>query len=1624
MTMHTVPSSLMGSSLGEAHKWVRSQMVRSNPSKPMADYTLTNENGKKVSLSDLVRGNASHVTINAAGSVRSNPAHPAEIQGFMEVPKPMHVSRLTALTQDEITPALYNAMVNEFGLFGATQTLSILLTRPVSPSLHHTQKTANLIRARKGESLLPQHRFMPKSKHEQKKQEKKDNKNRQRNSRTRKNPSSLETVNAATGLGLGRSVPAAARTLGRAGVLNLDLDKTTTDIRREVDRMLDDAEDRFESGESGALLSVANRMSLKYENSEKLFDNFAKNVLGPYLITSTANINALKYLNEYILPAMREIVGSNSAKKRKLDKQYKHLVEKLATDPKDFYMGTELALIAHPGFLFPRAGLALMPVPESTKDTAFRAFAQIGTPPKWDPKTGFVMVADKSDKSGVAYLDQTTFKKVQDGSFGGIKSVLSAFDAINKLTDVIERYGQTESTGFNVLVRDTRAMAQMSGDQLYRSLSWDDGKRKPAFYFVDLPGIRPIPTNWPQGLIMAMMEILASNRERITGLGSKFDTTEFLTPSGINLSSSVKFGDYANFNAWNKEFKRLQSVPAADINTPGAENANALKHLKSLKDVARSESLPLGVATITGTTIGPTGDDPTATGFARKATGVRRAQVIYKKPGGTVLPDKPYADLAAFLDNHISENKDKTSSGAELNWSLSMSALYGLSEFKTYIDEIAPELSSASLAPITAQKTSVSPSVYQIMVEAVELSMRKYNYNPSKDDVYFATVLLYYSLRNMGLDTKVAGFMGAISGAFSAARKQQMDAFMTQINKDYPIGGATLPLSPTEMQNYLALRFVYEAFNDPTSEGFRQLTGIRTNPSPAVITDSNIAQIKESLKNSLEVFEERMKSTGSNSNAEKVYEAMRDLILPSVIKQMNDNDTEAMFTYVGKEAKPTDKIIEIVNDQFGQCQAAVISHIQELESLCTLLAGNMAITGDLSQELVQYLEAIKGTTAQLELLDNTATAMDDFMKFLPKEVTKAERAYVSKMKDFMTIISDDIQFDKETIGDLIAEVKKHKDDIDSSGTTYDITIPYPILATLIAETKEITDVVTALDATIAPFEKYNATTSDAATRHSNSAKFDMLRPGQPLSHMKKKLHSLYEELLKAVSVMCGSTADTQGVFDNLIAQKQDIPIRRLGKPTEPNPFSAFLKQKDSTQLAQALHKTGELKLDGANIPKDFRLMFEDKPMWGRILLDFYEELAADTGFRNQPSFARNRNVAIEKIVDGLYKKYTIRTKAGNAAKLAAKDTFQLAQAGVEAGKIVGTYGTAAGLKALQAGAGIVGATAGAVGTGLAVGGVLGAQSAINTGRVALEAMNQSTRTVLEGMRTSGIATREKLRQLGVKAQESAKNNIEVMRADAANLRDFVKAKSIVKGTEILEWSKRRMTDARMKTYEALAAYENGTTWGVVESGAVAVGSMLMSFDMARERRRTQKNIDNNIKTINRNIKDIRELKKAYEAIPTQHSGMLKDSVEYLSELLEEMERKGEQQIILLESMDENMPNSVLEDLTRGAHIVKREIDKVADAIIDGVKTGAAIGKAFVQTSGEVIYDLANGAVQTGAAGIKKAGQIGAKGALEGISILVPPVGIAREVIRQQREAETEAEYEAYREAELKRLGLK
>jgi hypothetical protein len=77
-----VPASLQGGSLLDAHKWVKSQMARSNPG-GTADYTLTDTLGNPITLSDLVRNNPDAASnpikveiISGRGGVRSNPSLP------------------------------------------------------------------------------------------------------------------------------------------------------------------------------------------------------------------------------------------------------------------------------------------------------------------------------------------------------------------------------------------------------------------------------------------------------------------------------------------------------------------------------------------------------------------------------------------------------------------------------------------------------------------------------------------------------------------------------------------------------------------------------------------------------------------------------------------------------------------------------------------------------------------------------------------------------------------------------------------------------------------------------------------------------------------------------------------------------------------------------------------------------------------------------------------------------------------------------------------------------------------------------------------------------------------------------------------------------------------------------------------------------------------------------------------------------------------------------------------------------------------------------------------------------------------------------------------------------------
>ena len=106
--------------LGKAHQWVRSIT-------DTREYALENPDGERISLADLTNGSTKQVRV--VGEVKKNPAHPAAFTG-RSFGMNQHVN-LTHILPEEVKPALVSSMVREQGLFGAVQSLSILLARPL-----------------------------------------------------------------------------------------------------------------------------------------------------------------------------------------------------------------------------------------------------------------------------------------------------------------------------------------------------------------------------------------------------------------------------------------------------------------------------------------------------------------------------------------------------------------------------------------------------------------------------------------------------------------------------------------------------------------------------------------------------------------------------------------------------------------------------------------------------------------------------------------------------------------------------------------------------------------------------------------------------------------------------------------------------------------------------------------------------------------------------------------------------------------------------------------------------------------------------------------------------------------------------------------------------------------------------------------------------------------------------------------------------------------------------------------------------------------------------------------------------------------------------------------------------
>lgn len=481
--MHSVPKTLHGATLGKAHQWVRSIT-------DTREYALENPDGERISLADLTNGSTKQVRV--VGEVKKNPAHPAAFTG-RSFGMNQHVN-LTHILPEEVKPALVSSMVREQGLFGAVQSLSILLARPLKDFTPTSPMAEEILRSMfydyKGGAV------------------------------PLRNPAPV---------GFGRSY--GGRILGE-----------------EI------------AARDAALMKYVEEAVKKTDSidlTEGELDNFLKNSFVPYMLAAEANRRAISYIRRFILPAAKEFNVRGTALQREFDYMVKHM----ATDPAHFYHGKEFAIIAHPAFLFPQFGPVVLPVPvgdpkkkkedEATKyatDVIDDLFVNAGNPPRFDKGTFVRRESDykRDDKYPVEFLGDYL---VGGSKVGGVMDWQYVKDRMKKfdIGAIVRAFGTKITTGDRMAYASDEsefieAFKKLKDKDTKEILEKASEQQSAALFVMDLHGMKPRPTDWPDALVLSAMEVFSKNRAGMSGkmtLVEKLETDakfDFMEPITVEVS--------------------------------------------------------------------------------------------------------------------------------------------------------------------------------------------------------------------------------------------------------------------------------------------------------------------------------------------------------------------------------------------------------------------------------------------------------------------------------------------------------------------------------------------------------------------------------------------------------------------------------------------------------------------------------------------------------------------------------------------------------------------------------------------------------------------------------------------------------------------------------------------------------------------------------------------------------------------------------------------------------------------------------------------------------------------------------------------------------------------------------
>ena len=462
--MHTVPKHLRGATLGKAHQWVRSMT-------DTREYALENPSGQRVSLGDLTNGSVS--TVRIVGEIKKNPAtpncgcgqNPCITYGTMQNPAHpaaftgrtfgmnRHVN-LTHILPEEVKPALVSSMVREQGLFGAVQSLSILMARPLKEFTPVSPMAEEILRARFYDF----------------------------------DDSGIALRNPAP-IGLGRSY--GGRLLGQ------EIAMQDAALKKFVGEAIDNID--------------------KIDVTVAEMDNFVNNCLTPFLLAAEANRRAISYIRQYILPAAKDYKIRGKNLQREFEYMVKHMATDPADFyyGKEFAIVAHPAFL-FPQFGPMVLPTPTNKRDKRTIRMINDLFANAGNPPRFEGGT-FVRRETKADEKeqSVQFLGDYLLGGAKVGDpldWAYVKNRMKRLD----IGSIIRAVALTTGKNSDPLASDEGAFIEAYKTltkKTRKEIADKVAANRPAPLFImDLNGMRPRPVDWPDALVLSAMEILGKYR--------------------------------------------------------------------------------------------------------------------------------------------------------------------------------------------------------------------------------------------------------------------------------------------------------------------------------------------------------------------------------------------------------------------------------------------------------------------------------------------------------------------------------------------------------------------------------------------------------------------------------------------------------------------------------------------------------------------------------------------------------------------------------------------------------------------------------------------------------------------------------------------------------------------------------------------------------------------------------------------------------------------------------------------------------------------------------------------------------------------------------------------------------